>query len=498
MTGNTGNRLVFAGFFVLAALISAPARSDCDTAAPVLTGFTFTPGTINTTAAAQTVTCNMTLTDNLSGVSNPSCAFTSADTLYRQSCTLAAPTTGTTLNGTWSCVITFPRYSQSGVWTASVMASDAVGNGAFPIDPSDLGFSSMLTVTSAPDLIAPALGAFSLSTGAVNVSTTAQNVTCTMPLTDALSGVAFASCQLSAPDSDQIATCGAATPSSGTRNAGTFSCVLSIPHFADAGTWTTQVFAVDLVGNVATLNPAPTVAVTSVPEDIVVPSLSSFDFNPKTISVGGAAKPVVCTIGVADSPAGVASATCTFNITTFVPPADIVIQQQSCTSSTPATGTRNSGTFQCTVTMPRYSAGGLWSSSASLTDLPGNTSPYPQALQLTVDCAAGDAETTCQFGANKQSLNWTVVAGVTQYNVYRGQQTNLVDANADHVPDGGYGTCQNSRDAILTDTTFLDADVPSVAQKGFFYLVSYKLGGLEKGLGANSYGTPRTVAAPCP
>jgi hypothetical protein len=73
-----------------------------------------------------------------------------------------------------------------------------------------------------------------------------------------------------------------------------------------------------------------------------------------------------------------------------------------------------------------------------------------------------------------------------------------VDANADHVPDGGYGTCQNSRDAILTDTTFLDTDVPSVAQKGFFYLVSYKAGGIEKGLGTNSYGTPRTVAAPCP
>jgi len=498
MEFHPGNRSVLGPFFVVAALLWSPVRADCDTAAPVLTGFGFTPNSINTTSASQTVTCNMTLTDALSGVSNPTCAFTSADTLYRQSCTLAAPTTGTPQNGTWSCVITFPRYSQSGIWTASVTAADAVGNGFFPIDPSTLGFPSMLTVTSSPDLTAPALGAFSLSTAAVNVSTTAQNVTCTMPLTDALSGVNFASCQLSAPDSDQFASCGAVAPSSGTRNAGTFSCVLSIPHFADAGVWTTQVIAVDQVGNIATLNPAPTVTVTSVPEDIVVPSLSSFDFNPKTISVGASAKPVVCTIGVADSPAGVASASCSFNITTFVPPADFVIQQQSCTSSTPATGTRNSGTFQCTVNMPRYSAGGAWSSSASLTDLPGNTTSFPQALQLTVDCLGGDAETTCQFGANKQSLNWTAVAGATQYNVYRGTQTNLVDVNADHIPDGGYGTCQNSRDAILTDTTFLDTDVPSVAQKGFFYLVSYKVGGVEKGLGTNSFGTARTVAAPCP
>jgi len=207
---------------------------------------------------------------------------------------------------------------------------------------------------------------------------------------------------------------------------------------------------------------------------------------------------VVCTIGVADSPAGVASATCSFNIFVFVPPASFVLQQQSCTSTTPATGTRNSGTFQCTVTFPRYAAGGAWSSSVSLTDLAGNSAAYPQAATENVDCATvGDVETTCRFGANKQSLTWDVVAGVTRYNVYRGPFTNLVDVNLDHVPDGGYGTCQNSRDAVLTDTSFLDADIPSAAQKGFFYLVSYTTGGLEKGLGWNSFGTPRTVA-PCP
>jgi hypothetical protein len=275
--------------------------------------------------------------------------------------------------------------------------------------------------------------------------------------------------------------------------------VLSIPHFADAGTWTSQVTAVDQVGNVAQFTPVATLAVTSVPEDIVVPSLSpGFDFNPKTISVGASAKPVVCSMPVADSPAGVASVTCSLSIFTFVPPSDFVNQRQSCTASTPTTGTRNSGTFQCTVSMPRYSAGGTWSSDVSLTDLVGNTAAYPQALPLTVDCAAGDLEATCRFAANKTSLTWDAVAGATQYNVYWGPQTNLVDVNADHIPDGGYGTCQNSRDAILTDTAFLDTDVPTVAQKGFFYLVSYKLGGVEKGLGTNSYGTPRTVAAPCP
>jgi hypothetical protein len=501
MNSPGGSRLILGWFLVLGCLLWTPSRADCDTSAPVLTGFSFTPNAINTTSASQAVTCNMTLTDNLAGVSGPSCSFTAPDGIHQQSCTSAAPTSGTPLDGTWSCVLTFPRYSPSGVWTAGVNAPDAVGNTSLgPIDPGTLGFPSTLTITSAPDTAAPVLTLFTLTPNAVTVSVTAQTVTCNMTLTDNLSGVAFASCQLAAPDSDQIVSCGSAAPASGTRTNGVFSCMVTIPHFADAGTWTPQVFAVDQVGNApsAAFTPAATLAVTSIPEDIVVPSLSSFDFNPKTISVGGSGKPVICSMAVADSPAGVDTATCSFSIFTFVPPSDFVNQRQSCTAAVPSTGTRNSGTFQCTVTMPRYSAGGLWSSDVALTDLAGNSADYPQALQLTVDCAAGDLETTCQFGANKQSLNWTSVAGATQYNVYRGPQTNLVDANADHVPDGGYGTCQNSRDAILTDTTFLDTDVPSVAQKGFFYLVSYKAGGIEKGLGTNSYGTPRTVAAPCP
>lgn len=473
-------------------------RADCDTSTAALTAFSFTPSAINTTLASQSVTCTMTLTDALAGVATATCAFTSPDLLHQQSCTAAAPTTGTRQNGTWSCGITFPRYAPSGTWTASVLAPDAVGNLA-SIDPADQGLPSLLTVTSDPDTVAPALSTFTLTPGAVTVSAAAQNVTCSMTLTDAKSGVAFASCELSAPNSDQTVSCGSAAPSSGTRNNGVFSCVASVPRYADAGTWTSQVIAVDQVGNApaAPFTPAATLAVTSVPEDIVVPSLSSFDFNPKSISVGGSSKPVLCTIGVADSPAGVSTATCSFSIFAFVPPFDFVNQRQSCTASAPATGTRNSGTFQCTVTMPRYAAGGAWSSSASLVDLAGNGSEYPQALTLNVACDAGAAETTCRF-ATKTSLTWDPVAGATQYNVYRGPLTNFVDANLDHLPDGGYGTCQNALDGNLTDTAFADAGVPTVGQKGFFYLLSQKVGGVESGLGANSFGAPRTVAAPCP
>src|SRR5262245_65889717 len=60
--------------------------ADCDTTAPALTAFGFTPNAINTTAVAQTVTCTMTLTAALSGVASATCSFTSPDLLHQQSC----------------------------------------------------------------------------------------------------------------------------------------------------------------------------------------------------------------------------------------------------------------------------------------------------------------------------------------------------------------------------------------------------------------------------
>lgn len=473
-----------------------PARAQCDTSPPALAGFSFNPSSINTTLSSQTVTCTMTLTDALSGVASATCAFTAPDFFHRASCSASLPTSGTPQNGVWSCTMTVPRYSPSGTWTASVSATDYVGNTA-QLNPALGGFPTSLTVTSDPDTVAPALTNFTLMPTTVNVSAASQNVTCNMTLTDAKSGVVASICQLAAPDSDQVAACSATSPSSGTPANGTWSCTLTIPRYADAGTWIPFGFAIDAAGNVPQppYMPAAMLAVTSSPEDITAPS-TSFSFAPPSISTGASPKLVTCTMVVADSPAGVNSATCTFSLTTFVPP-DFVQQSHSCTATAPSSGTRNSGTFQCNVLFPRYAAGGAWTSSVSLTDLPGNTADLPQAATLTVDCATAELETTCRFATDHQTLSWSAVAGATQYNVYRGPFTNFVDTNADHLPDGGYGTCQNSRDGNIADTVFVDTDVPSAGQ-GLFYLVAYKAGGVQRGLGFNSFGTARTVATACP
>ncbi len=480
-----------------------PAHAECDTAGPVLTLLTLDKTSVNTTTAAQNVVCTMNVNDSPAGVASATCLVQYVDlvnpgVVQTQSCNSTTPSAGTPQNGTYTCTITMPRYSDAGLWNTQATFEDAVTNSStyswFQMPP---GSTMNLSVTSDPDVIAPAFGTVTLNPTTVNVSSASQNVTCSMPLTDAKSGVSSASCFLQAPStsSTQAQGCTATAPSSGTRNNGTFSCTITMPRYSDAGTWTTLVLASDAVGNRSNGTPPATLTVTASPEDIIAPTVA-FDFNPKSIDVSASPQTVTCTFTVTDALAGVNFATCDFSYSDplAVPP---INQSQTCTATAPSSGTRNNGTFSCVVTIPARSAGGNWTPTVNVADVVGNVASPPQAQVLAVSCAASEAETTIRF-SNKTTLTWTAIAGATRYNIYRGVVTGLTDANHDGLPDGGYGTCQNSRDPNLTDTQFIDTDVPTLAQKGFHYLVDYTTGGVEKGLGKTSAGKPRTVAAPCP
>jgi hypothetical protein len=494
-------KVVLVGRAALALLIAAtaaaslPSRAQCDTTAPSFTAFGFAPSSVNTTSASQNVTCTITVTDDIAGVAQVGCSFQSPSFMHSVSCSSVTPSSGTPQNGTYSCVVSLPRYAETGVWRANLSATDAVGNDAslswFLFPP---GFPTALTVTSDPDTIAPALTGFTLGTPSIDTSSSSQNVTCNMTVTDAKSGVSTASCAFSAPGSSQARGCSSNAPASGTRQSGTFSCAAAFPRYSDAGTWTTSVFLADGAGNFGTGTPTTTLAVTSVPEDITGPSETSFDFNPKSISVGTGPRAVTCTMIVADSPAGVDVASCGFG---YTDPNTSTTYQQQCVATAPSAGTRNNGTFSCNVLIPQFSPGGSWTADTSYVDLAGNSSQFTSIVPLVLDCSTADPETTVRFD-DHNTLAWTAIAGATRYNTYRGDLSGFVDLNADHFPDGGYGTCQNSRDAILTDLQFVDTDVPTSLQIGFEYLVSDTTGGVEKGLGTNSFGGSRTVAAPCP
>lgn len=482
----------------VAGLAPTRALAQCDTAPPELTNFAFTPTAVNTSSASQVVTCDMTFTDAPAGVFGATCSFQFIDfftgVVQVQTC---AAITG--VGGVYTCDVTLPRYAAQGTWKASVAAFDVVGNQRAwtEFDLLIAGFPTSLTVASDPDVVAPDVSALAFTPNAIDVSSGARTVTCTMTFTDAKAGVETARCFFGAPDasSGQASGCGSSTLKSGTRQNGVFECVLSIPRYADAGTWKASVSAADATGNNSAFDETllaqrglpVDLSVASNPEDVDPPMQMSFDFNPKTADAGAGPTAITCEFGYVDNPAGLQGASCDFNFTDAMvfPP---VSQSIGCTGSVPTSGTPQNGTTRCVVTLPRYSAPGSWSVSVGYRDAVGNGTSAPHATPLAVTCG-GEVEATLRF-ATPSTLTWTPVIGATRYNVYRGDVSNVaVD----------YGACQNARDPDLLDTLFNDPDVPAPAGRGFQYLVSYETAsGSEAGLGRASDGSARSVAAPCP
>jgi hypothetical protein len=106
--------------------------------------------------------------------------------------------------------------------------------------------------------------------------------------------------------------------------------------------------------------------------------------------------------------------------------------------------------------------------------------------------------TALRFEADRETLTWPAVTGALSYNVYRGHLADLVDLDADGLPDAGYGTCQTALDDDPRDTFFTDADLPSPGGAGFFYLTAYVTASGEGGLGQTSSGLDRVPTVPCP
>jgi len=475
--------------------LSVPALAQCDITGPSLDGLALTPATVDTTgSAAQNVTCTMTISDDLAGTSEAACLFFSPIYLQSHTCVATSPVAGTPQNGTYECTVTLPRYAEAGTWSVSIDVADAVSNKTTYIylDLLTAGLPAQITVTSDSDTSAPGLTAFSLSPSAVNVSASALPVTCSMALTDARSGVSAAGCIFLAPGQVQGWTCEEAVPSSGTPLNGTYECSVQIPQYAEAGTWEVTAYFGDTAGNAIQVSPpalqaagfGKEVVVTSSPEDVTAPSQTSFGFSPVTVDSGLGPTTVTCTIGVSDDLSGVSGAGCTF---LWIDPVTYEIQFQSCTSETPASGTRLSGTFECGVVLPRHSAGGDWFASTVLVDGVGNSSDFQPATPLDVECGAAIPEVALQW-PDPGTVGWDAMSGASRYNVYRDVSTGL--------PSGGYGDCQNGRDGDPSDTLFAEADTPAAGEV-FHFLVSYTSGSVEQGLGTDSGGAPRSVV-PCP
>jgi cytochrome c peroxidase len=101
------------------------------------------------------------------------------------------------------------------------------------------------------------------------------------------------------------------------------------------------------------------------------------------------------------------------------------------------------------------------------------------------------------FDADKATIHWPALQGVSSYVMYRGDLDDLEDLDVDGLPDRGYGFCVSDTDPDPSDTVYFDDEMPSEG-RGFFYIKGVRDGGTIRGLGVTSAVQPRVPAVSCP
>ena len=284
--------LVFAGVQI--------AMAQTDTTRPAVSNFSFTPTSVDVTAAAQTVTATIRLTDDLSGVSYASAIFRSPSGNQSAGVSWSSydRTAGTALDGTYSGTFTIPRYAEGGDWKLEYLSvNDVVGNfqdyaptNRTPQLPDlviPAGTLETLAVTSQTDTTSPAVSNFSFTPTSVDVTAAAQTVTATIRLTDDLSGVSYASAIFRSPSGNQSAgvSWSSYDRTAGTALDGTYSGTFTIPRYAEGGDWKLEYLSVnDVVGNFQDYAPTNRTPQFS---DLVIPA-----GTPETLSVNSTVAPL--------------------------------------------------------------------------------------------------------------------------------------------------------------------------------------------------------------
>jgi len=254
-TDLAGNLVIVSSFelefiYMFPAILDVTSNSDIE--APALTAFDFNPKTPDVSGGPVDVTCSMTLTDALAGVSRASCYMADPIDEVGYACIALAPTSGDRNDGTFSCDVTVPQYALDGAWTANVLAWDGVENIAVFDAPVllGLGFPTDLTLTSSPvDSTAPVVTDFDFDPTSVDTGTGPAVVGCTIDVTDDLSGVEYVVCGFNSPSFTQGQSCTAQTPVTGTPSNGTYQCSVMIPQSPEGGIWKAAVEVYDRVGN---------------------------------------------------------------------------------------------------------------------------------------------------------------------------------------------------------------------------------------------------------
>jgi hypothetical protein len=243
---------------------------------PVVRSLIFAPSSVNVSSASQTVTVNIGLADDVSGVdltSGRSYFYLTSPSgnqnipVYLGGATL---TSGTLNDGVWQTQVTMPRYSEPGAWKiSSIGIYDVAGNQfsaftGFGSPPPAINF----TVASSPaDVTPPSINSLNFNPTFVNTAASDQTIDVTLAVTDNLAGLYstdfpgfyFANCfaYFISPSGQQSRYTGSVMADSPIPTSAVLKTTLVMPHYSEIGTWSLNYLTcTDLANNVVFLSKA--------------------------------------------------------------------------------------------------------------------------------------------------------------------------------------------------------------------------------------------------
>ena len=248
-----------------------------DTTPPVWKGLTFTPASVNVSSAPQTVTINLSLADDRSGVdmTNGWSAFSLTSPSGKQNIYVyqgsLSQISGTLNDGVWQGQVTIPRYSEPGAWKIGwIDIYDLAHNELY----LGSGWSTVpainFTVASSPsDVTPPSINSLSFTPGFVNTAGSDQTVDLTLTVTDNLSGLYTGGagqggfpwvncyCYFTSPSGQQNEYSNSMWLDSGSAINGVVKGTLNMPRYSEMGTWSLNYLrCIDNANNVVEMNKA--------------------------------------------------------------------------------------------------------------------------------------------------------------------------------------------------------------------------------------------------
>ena len=233
-----------------------------DTTPPVLKDFSFAPPSVDVSSGDATVTVNLHVTDDLSGVSSCGAVWFSSPSGGQLAVSSPlALISGTALDGQYQGTVTIRKHSEAGTWIVSrIVLCDNAGNSQ-SIDTATLktlGFATTLTVASTQDVTPPQLTGFTFSPIFVDTTSGDATVTVNLHITDDLSGVSSCGAVwFSSPSGGQLAISSPLALISGTALDGQYQGTVTIRKYSEAGTWiVSRIVLCDNAGNSQSIDTA--------------------------------------------------------------------------------------------------------------------------------------------------------------------------------------------------------------------------------------------------